>query len=45
MVSDDGVVYQKGFGANTLEQFRRMERFNPDKSWEPVPGDESKGMR
>lgn len=37
MVSDDGVVYQKDFGPKTLEEFRRVERFNPDKSWDPVP--------
>jgi hypothetical protein len=37
MVSQDGVVYQKDFGPATLEEFRKMERFNPDKSWTPVP--------
>jgi hypothetical protein len=37
MVSQDGVVYQKDFGPTTLEEFRKMERFNPDKSWTPVP--------
>jgi Protein of unknown function (DUF2950) len=37
IVSHDGVVYQKDFGAATLNEFSRMERFNPDKSWEPVP--------
>jgi len=36
IVSDDGVVYQKDFGLNTLENFKKMELFNPDKSWEPV---------
>jgi len=36
MVSNDGVVYEKDFGAATLEQFREMELFNPDSSWEPV---------
>jgi len=36
IVSDDGVVYQKDFGSNTLENFRKMELFNPDKSWEPI---------
>jgi len=38
MVSNDGVVYQKDFGPRTLDEFRKMERFNPDRSWEPVPG-------
>jgi DUF2950 family protein len=36
MVSYDGVVYQKDLGPNTLEQFKKMERFNPDRSWQPV---------
>lgn len=40
MVSQDGVVYQKDLGPTTLEQFKNMERFNPDSSWTPVP-DES----
>jgi len=37
IVSHDGVVYQKDFGPATLEEFKKMERFNPDKSWTPVP--------
>ena len=36
MVSNDGVVYEKDFGGNTLSKFSQMERFNPDKSWTPV---------
>lgn len=36
MVSQDGVVYQKDLGAASLEEFKKMERFNPDKSWTPV---------
>jgi len=36
IVSHDGVVYERDLGSNTLEQFRAMERFNPDKSWTPV---------
>ncbi|HEY6340377.1 MAG TPA: DUF2950 domain-containing protein [Bryobacteraceae bacterium] len=36
IVSNDGVVYQKDLGSNTLEEFKKMERFNPDKSWTPV---------
>jgi hypothetical protein len=36
IVSHDGVVYQKDFGPATLENFQKMERFNPDKSWTPV---------
>jgi len=36
MVSHDGVVYEKDLGPNTLQQFRTMQRFNPDRSWKPV---------
>ena len=37
IVSQDGVVYEKDLGPKTLEVFRTMERFNPDKTWTPVP--------
>jgi len=36
-VSQDGVVWQKDLGPATLEQFKNMDRFNPDKTWTPVP--------
>jgi hypothetical protein len=36
IVSQDGVVYEKDLGPLTLEYFKNMERFNPDKSWNPV---------
>lgn len=36
MVSQDGVVYQKDLGPATLDEFKKMERFNPDKTWTPV---------
>jgi len=36
IVSQDGVVYQKDFGAASLNEFMKMERFNPDQSWTPV---------
>jgi len=36
IVSQAGVVYERDLGKNTLETFRAMERFNPDKSWTPV---------
>jgi hypothetical protein len=36
MVSNTGVVYEKDLGPDTLEEFQKMERFNPDKSWKPV---------
>ena len=37
IVSQDGVVYEKDLGPATLDEFAKMERFNPDKSWIPVP--------
>ena len=37
IVSHDGVVYEKDFGPETLQEFQKMARFNPDKSWNPVP--------
>ncbi len=36
MVSQDGVVYERDLGAQTLDEFKKMERFNPDSSWTPV---------
>jgi Protein of unknown function (DUF2950) len=36
IVSHDGVVYEKDLGPETLEQFRMMDRFNPDPTWDPV---------
>ena len=36
IVSHDGVVYEKDLGKETLEAFKAMERFDPDKSWSPV---------
>ena len=38
IVSHDGIVYEKDLGAKTLEQFRAMERYNPDSTWTPVVG-------
>jgi len=37
IVSNDGVVYQKDRGPQTLEEFQKDELFNPDKTWTPVP--------
>ncbi len=39
IVSHDGVVYEKDFGEKTLDAFKTMERYNPDKSWKVVPGE------
>jgi hypothetical protein len=36
IVSHDGVVYEKDLGDGTLNAFKSMERFNPDKTWTPV---------
>jgi len=33
IVSHDGIVYEKDLGPKTLEQFKAMERYNPDKTW------------
>jgi hypothetical protein len=40
IVSQDGVVYEKDFGPKTLDEFNKMDRFNPDKSWTHVPEDD-----
>ena len=37
IVSHDGVVYEKDLGPQTLDEFQKMELFNPDKSWTPIP--------
>ena len=36
IVSQDGVVYEKDLGPNSLSEFTKMALFNPDKSWTPV---------
>jgi hypothetical protein len=36
IVSHDGIVYEKDLGPTTVDQFRKMERYNPDKTWTPV---------
>jgi len=36
IVSYEGVVYQKDFGASTLQSFRNMQLYNPDKTWKPT---------
>lgn len=41
MVSHDGIVYEKDLGLKTLQEFQKMELYNPDKSWIPVPSDET----
>jgi DUF2950 family protein len=39
IVSYEGVVYQKDLGPATLQEFKKMELYNPDKSWTPVPNE------
>jgi hypothetical protein len=36
IVGNDGVVYEKDYGDRTPEEFKKMERFNPDGTWTPV---------
>ena len=36
IVATDGVVYQKDLGPNTLAAAKKIDRFNPDKTWTPV---------
>ena len=33
IVSHDGVVWEKDLGPKTLDQFKAMELYNPDKTW------------
>lgn len=37
IVSHDGIVYQKDLGPKTLESFKTMQVYNPDKTWTEVP--------
>jgi hypothetical protein len=37
IVSHNGIVYEKDLGEHTLEEFRKMERYNPDSTWSAVP--------
>jgi hypothetical protein len=37
IVSHDGVVFDRDLGSRTVDEFEKMELFNPDKSWSPVP--------
>jgi hypothetical protein len=36
IVSHDGVVYERDLGSKTLDEFQKMELFNPDKFWTPL---------
>jgi Protein of unknown function (DUF2950) len=37
IVSHNGIVYEKDLGDRTLDEFRKMERYNPDSTWKAVP--------
>ena len=41
IVSHTGVVYEKDLGPKTLDEFRAMERFDPDSTWTPVEDEEA----
>ena len=36
MVSQDGVLYEKDLGTDTVNAAQKIERFNPDRTWQPV---------
>ena len=36
IVSNDGVVYQKDLGPDSLKIAKQMELYNPDKTWQPT---------
>ena len=40
IVGSNGVVYEKDLGPDTLQSFRNMERYNPDKTWVPTDDEE-----
>jgi hypothetical protein len=39
IVSNDGVVYQKDLGEDSLQAFAKLDAFNPDETWTAVPVD------
>ena len=39
IVSHSGIVYERDLGPKTLDQFSKMELYNPDSTWTPVQGD------
>jgi Protein of unknown function (DUF2950) len=40
IVSYDGVVFQKDLGPDSLDIVKKMERYNPDKTWHPTDDEE-----
>lgn len=39
VMNQDGVIYQKDLGANTLDLARQIKEYNSDTSWQPVEAD------
>lgn len=39
VVSHNGIVYQKDLGPTSVDQFKAMTLYNPDKTWSVVPED------
>ena len=39
IVSHDGVVYEKDLGPDSLDIFKNMDRYNPDKTWQRTSDD------
>ena len=44
IVSNDGIVYQKDLGPNSLEIAKQMEFYNPDKTWQPTDDEWSESV-
>ena len=36
IVSNDGIVYQKDLGPDSVNIVKNMELYNPDKTWQPT---------
>ena len=36
LVGPNGVVYEKDLGPDTLKLFERIDRYNPDRTWQPT---------
>lgn len=36
LVSQNGIVYQKDLGPDSLEIAKKIDRYNPDKTWQPT---------
>ncbi len=44
IVSNDGIVYQKDLGPDSINIVKQMERYNPDKTWirvKDIPGEQA----